>query len=181
MLVGLLSQYAGKSFAKCIGTTSCLVDGENISVDEWQGHEQNELHLGFSRDSFFFSRPEPPSRGSYRTPFIAQTEDGGSGSGFPWKFGNVQSVAGGFLVDASTLRFFFSANSANVYGNWTGLTGSATLRRDGYDRDSFSICRLATIDRSQNSITSLQVRLDGRRLRRRRFARDACATLRLGQ
>lgn len=131
VLVGLLSQYAGKSFAKCIGTTSCLVDGENISVDEWQGHEQNELHLGFSRDSFFFSRPEPPSSGSYRTPFIAQTEDVGSGSGFPWKFGNVQSVAGGFLVNETTLRFFFSANSANVYGNWTGLTGSATLRRDG--------------------------------------------------
>ena len=97
----------------------------------------DEYHLGFSRDGFFFSRPPPiPNPGSraqlnvppppgpklcrpcltkcdscatgpgpYRTPFIPQNEAAEGG----WSFGNVQTVAGGFVVDESTLRFFFSA------------------------------------------------------------------------
>ena len=117
----------------------------------------DEYHLGFSRDGFFFSRPPPISSpgsraqlnvppppgpklcrpcltkcdscatgpGPYRTPFIPQNEAAEGG----WSFGNVQTVAGGFVVDESTLRFYFSARSSNAFGNTTAYTGTALLRR----------------------------------------------------
>ena len=117
----------------------------------------DEYHLGFSRDGFYFSRPPPiPNPGSraqlnvppppgpklcrpcltkcdscatgpgpYRTPFIPQNEPAEEG----WSFGNVQTVAGGFVVDESTLRFYFSARSSNAFGNTTAYTGTAVLRR----------------------------------------------------
>ena len=117
----------------------------------------DEYHLGFSRDGFYFSRPPPITNpgskahlnvppppgpklcrpcltkcdscatgpGPYRTPFIPQNEVAQEG----WSFGNVQTVAGGFVVDESILRFYFSARSSNAFGNTTGYTGTAVLRR----------------------------------------------------
>ena len=48
VLVGLFSIYSG-----------VLKPPSGPSAMQWQGDEHNELHLGFSRDSFFFHRPSP--------------------------------------------------------------------------------------------------------------------------
>ena len=92
------------------------------------------IHLGYSRDSFHFHRPTPeqdagptPLNASgesrlddekvlWRTPFIGQHELPGEEG---WTYGNVQSVAGGFMVvgeveEAEKLRFFFSARSTGA-------------------------------------------------------------------
>ena len=133
VLVGLFSIFSGKAYisAKCGGNTTCNIDGAEIDADAWQGSEQNALHLGFSRDSFYFSRPPPLVKDTPRTPFIPENE-GPHCKGRLWCYGNVQSVAGGFVTNETHLRFYFSARSSNVWGNTTAYTGTATLRRDGF-------------------------------------------------
>ena len=48
VLVGFFSIYSG-----------VMKPPSGPSAMQWQGDEHNELHLGFSRDSFFFHRPSP--------------------------------------------------------------------------------------------------------------------------
>ena len=118
---------------------------------QWQGDEHNEIHLGFSRDGFSLHRPSPlesagapvplahsgaaPGRGEappWRTAFIPQNDYPGA-HGFT--YGNVQAVAGGFMVLGDRLRFFFSARSGSLggdVGNLTCVTMVAHLRRDGF-------------------------------------------------
>jgi hypothetical protein len=83
----------------------------------------NDLCLGFSRDGFHWSRPEP------REAFIGVSERQGD-----WNWANVQSAGGVCLVVGDRLHFYVSGR-AGVRG--TSLpgkcsTGLATLRRDGF-------------------------------------------------
>jgi len=76
--------------------------------------------LGFSRDGFHWDQP-------YRGRFISSTWDESN-----WRYGNVQSVAGGPLVVGDELYFYFSGRAKPQGDNWDAATGLATLRRDGF-------------------------------------------------
>ena len=97
----------------------------------WQGPEnnvpgvlqkRNDILLGFSRDGFHWDRP-------FRGRFISSTWDTES-----WRYGNVQSVAGGPLVVGDKLYFYFSGRSVPQGDSWDAdaATGLAILRRDGF-------------------------------------------------
>ena len=95
-----------------------------------------DLHLGYSRDGFHFSRPD-------RTPFLASTRREGD-----WNRAYLHAVGGGCVVVGDELRFPFTAFSGisptlgrtDVGGPgrmrrvmYAGAgTGLATLRRDGF-------------------------------------------------
>ncbi len=84
--------------------------------------ELNDVSLGFSRDGFFFERPE-------RTPFLAMSENKGD-----WNWGNVQSAGAGCVVVGEKLYFYASGRRGGGSGFPDGgaATGLATLRRDGF-------------------------------------------------
>ncbi len=77
----------------------------------------NEVCVGFSRDGFFWSRPD-------RRTFIGVNEDRDA-----WNNANVQSAGGCCLVVGDKLYFYTSARDANGGNVCTGLS---TLRRDGF-------------------------------------------------
>jgi hypothetical protein len=97
----------------------------------------NTVHLGFSRDGFFMTRP---SRERH-TPLI------GPGEPDSWNEGNVQSVGGGMIIDGPPddehLKIYFTArenriDSQDQLVRW-GRMGRARIRRDGfasYDADA---------------------------------------------
>ena len=87
-----------------------------------------ELTAGYSRDGFYFLRPD-------RTSFIGARRTPDS-----WEFGYVESTAGIALVVGDELWFYYSAYGGDssctgyawengMYGN--GAVGLAKLRRDG--------------------------------------------------
>jgi len=81
----------------------------------------NSVWLGFSRDGYHWDRPN-------RRPLIDVSERKGD-----WNWGNVQSVAGGFLVAGRNLNFYFSGRAgAAGKRDGGGAMGLATLRRDGF-------------------------------------------------
>ena len=84
--------------------------------------KRNDLLLGFSRDGFHWDRPS-------RDRFIGCTWDEAS-----WRFGNVQSAAGGPLVVGDSLYFYFSAHALPRGERWDtdASAGLAVLRRDGF-------------------------------------------------
>jgi hypothetical protein len=93
----------------------------------WRGQPKdrakpNEVLLGFSRDGFYWQRPD-------RRPFIAVSERHGD-----WNWGNVQSVAGGFLVGGDELYFYVSGRGGvpGTTDSGRSSTGLAVLRRDGF-------------------------------------------------
>ena len=148
VLIGLFSIYSG-----------VLKPPRGPSAMEWQGDEHNAIHVGYSRDGFYFHRPSPQqgagptpinhteaeaasqtkpttaaaaaAAAEWRTPFIDENEraDALAKEG-EFTYGNVQSVGGGFLTVGDELRFFFSARSGTADLNCT--TGVAHLRRDGF-------------------------------------------------
>ncbi|MDA7874965.1 hypothetical protein N9239_00805 [bacterium] len=85
--------------------------------------KRNDILLGFSRDGFHWDRPS-------RERFISSTWDASS-----WRYGNVQSCAGGPLVVGDKLYFYFSGHAKPRQGDaWDrdASTGLAMLRRDGF-------------------------------------------------
>jgi hypothetical protein len=85
----------------------------------WRGQppprqKPNEVCLGFSRDGFYWTRPD-------RRAFCPVSETPGT-----WNYANVQSAAGVCLVMSDRLYFYVS-------GRGTGqVVGLAILRRDGF-------------------------------------------------
>jgi hypothetical protein len=116
----------------------------------WRGQpsdraKPNEICLGFSRDGFYWSRPD-------RRPFIPVSERHGD-----WNWGNVQSAGGGCLVMGDTLYFYCSGRAGVRGSNASGVcsTGLATLRRDGF----------ASMEAdSEGTLTTRPVRFTGKHL-----------------
>ncbi len=99
----------------------------------WYGPNNNEtivsgqpkiqhLMLGYSRDGFYFDRPD-------RTPFIASTRDVEA-----WNYGFVNFSTSVCTVVGDELYFYFTANSvADPYKTYTKPhIGYTKLRRDGF-------------------------------------------------
>lgn len=87
--------------------------------------KQNSLCVGFSRDGFYWDRPD-------RRAFIPTSEKRGD-----WNWGNVQSTAPGCLVVGDQLWFYVSGRYGKAFPGAThldsaGCAGLATLRRDGF-------------------------------------------------
>lgn len=99
----------------------------------------NQVLLGFSRDGWSWYRPD-------RRPFCGVSENPED-----WNYGNVQSVVGACLVMGDTLYFYVSGRSKRG-----GVTGLATLRRDGF----------ASVDASAETgtLTTRPVRFKGKYL-----------------
>lgn len=111
-----------------IGYESLLLGQFNV----WQGpsnetaaqygiQKRNQIMLGYSRDGFHWSRPDPK-------PFIGDNRTEGA-----WNWGNVQSVAGVPIIVDDELYFFASGRRKNDEF-WDGYTstGLFKLRRDGF-------------------------------------------------
>ena len=82
----------------------------------------NEVCVGFSRDGFYWSRPN-------RRAFCGVSEDRNA-----WNWGNVQSAGGCCLVVDDKLHFYVGGVSgrAPVWHPDPSFVGLATLRRDGF-------------------------------------------------
>lgn len=117
-----------------LGSFSILLGPTNEECYEVGTPKITELHMGFSRDGFHFSRSED------RTAFIGATQQEGS-----WERGYLHSNAAICLVNDNELWFYYTAFEGNeekkdesVYNSTVngaydkGSTGLATLRRDGF-------------------------------------------------
>lgn len=106
-----------------LGQFSIWQGPSNDVCGELNLQKRNDILLGFSRDGFHWDRPN-------RERFIASTSDARS-----WRYGNVQSCAGGPLVVGDRLYFYFSGHAKPGDGDAWDLdasTGLAFLRRDGF-------------------------------------------------
>jgi hypothetical protein len=127
-----------------LGYFSIWQGPENDVCGEFKLQKRNDILLGFSRDGFHWDRP-------CRERFISCTWDEKS-----WRYGNVQSVAGGPLVVGEKLYFYFSgrAKPDEKDEDWDAdaATGLAILRRDGFasmdagNRDGILTTRLVTFE-----------------------------------
>ena len=111
----------------------CIYLGPNNSICAEKGTPKiTELHMGFSRDGFHWSRSED------RTPFIGATQQKGD-----WERGYIHSNAAVCLVNDDELWFYYTGfkgdeNRAGYKGDHiNGMysyasTGLAKLRRDGF-------------------------------------------------
>ena len=81
----------------------------------------NEVCVGFSRDGFYWDRPD-------RRSFCPVSEEERA-----WNWGNVQSVGGCCLVVRDKLYFYVSGRAGTPTFHGAGVsTGLAVLRRDGF-------------------------------------------------
>jgi len=107
-----------------IGYFSIWQGPENHFCGELDLQKRNDVLLGFSRDGFHWDRPS-------RERFFTSSWDVNN-----WRYGNVQSVAGGCLVVGDKLYFYFSgrAKPSKESKDWDAdaATGLAFLRRDGF-------------------------------------------------
>ncbi len=116
-----------------LGSFSILLGPTNEECYEVGLPKITELHMGFSRDGFHWSRSED------RTPFIGATQSD------TWDRGYLHSNAAICLVNDDELWFYYTAFEGNeekkdesVYNSTVngaydkGQTGLATLRRDGF-------------------------------------------------
>lgn len=107
-----------------IGYFSIWQGPSNYVCGDLDLQKRNDVLLGFSRDGFHWDRPS-------RERFFTSSWDINN-----WRFGNVQSVAGGCLVVGDKLYFYFSgrAKISKESKSWDAdaATGLATLRRDGF-------------------------------------------------
>src|SRR5215471_2649419 len=107
----------------CVAYESLLLGLFSI----WRGQPKdrpkpNEVCAGFSRDGFYWHRPE-------RRALIPVSETPGD-----WNWGNVQSASGCCLIVGDRLYFYVSGR-AGVKGSpvsGVSTTGLAVLRRDGF-------------------------------------------------
>jgi len=92
--------------------------------DELKCAKRNDLHIAYSRDGFFWDRPD-------RTPFLACTRQEGD-----WENGYLHAGVGVMCVVDDKLYFYYSGWSGigpkgpSTYAG--GSTGVAMLRRDGF-------------------------------------------------
>lgn len=106
-----------------LGQFSIWQGPPNDVCGELNLQKRNDILLGFSRDGFHWDRPN-------RERFISCTWDERS-----WRYGNVQSCAGGPLVVGDRLYFYFSGHAKPREDDAWDLdasTGLAFLRRDGF-------------------------------------------------
>ena len=107
-----------------VGQFSVWQGPENHVCGELGLQKRNDILLGFSRDGFHWDRP-------CRERFISCTWDEKN-----WRYGNVQSVAGGPLVVGDKLYIYFTgrAKPREDDEGWDAdaATGLAVLRRDGF-------------------------------------------------
>lgn len=116
-----------------LGSFSILLGPTNEKCYETGLPKITELHMGFSRDGFHWSRSED------RTPFIGATQSD------TWDRGYLHSNAAICLVNDDQLWFYYTAFEGNsekkdesIYNSTVngaydkGATGLATLRRDGF-------------------------------------------------
>jgi len=107
----------------CVAYESILLGLFSI----WRGQPQDrpkicEICTGFSRDGFFWHRPD-------RRSFIGVSENKDD-----YNWGNVQSAGGCCLIVKDKLYFYFSARKGVPGTSKSGVctTGLAILRRDGF-------------------------------------------------
>ncbi len=83
--------------------------------------KKNEISLGFSRDGFYWDRPD-------RRSFLKTSEVPED-----WNYGNLQSVGGCCLVVGDSIYFYISGRNIEAERNeQVTSTGLAILRRDGF-------------------------------------------------
>ncbi len=114
-----------------LGAFTILLGPDNASCEAEGVPKLTEIHLGFSRDGYHWSRP------SERTPFIPASRTEGT-----WDRAYLHSNAALCLVMKDELWFYYTgfkgdperkgldAQSNGLYA--TGSTGIARLRRDGF-------------------------------------------------
>ena len=114
----------------------------------------NDLCVGFSRDGFHWSRPEP------REAFIGVSERQGD-----WNWANVQSAGGVCLVVGDRLHFYVSGRAGVPGTNLPGRcsTGLATLRRDGFASltDAWPAGRTRPVMRHRDAVITRPVKFVG--------------------
>jgi hypothetical protein len=120
-------------------------------------HKPNQVHVGFSRDGFYWARPS-------REPFIGVSERPGD-----WNWTNVQSAGGCCVVVGDRLYFYVSGRSGIPGSGDAGVctTGLATLRRDGFvslDAPADRTARRPGLPARLRSITTRPLRFSGSRL-----------------
>jgi len=113
-----------------LGAFTLMTGADNTDCSDRDHPKMTEIHLGFSRDGFHFSRAED------RSPFIAASRKAGS-----WDRGYLHSNAALCLVDGDELRFYYTgfAGKTGEYANRShngiysnASMGIARLRRDGF-------------------------------------------------
>ena len=113
-----------------LGVFTLMTGADNDDCMARDHPKMTELHLGFSRDGFHFSRPED------RSPFIGASRREGT-----WDRGYLHSNAGVCIVDGDRLRIYYTgfagktgeyadASYNGIYAN--ASMGLAWLRRDGF-------------------------------------------------
>ena len=113
-----------------LGVFTLMTGADNDDCMAHNHPKMTELHLGFSRDGFHFSRSED------RSPFIGASRREGA-----WDRGYLHSNAGVCIVDGDRLRIYYTgfagktgeyadASYNGIYAN--ASMGLAWLRRDGF-------------------------------------------------
>lgn len=113
-----------------LGAFTLMTGADNGECSKRDHPKMTEIHLGFSRDGFHYSRAED------RAPFIAASRKAGT-----WDRGYLHSNAGICLVDGDRLRIYYTGFAGRTgefaNGKYTGIysnasMGLAWLRRDGF-------------------------------------------------
>ncbi len=112
-----------------LGSYTVWYGPENHEIEISRNPKINEIQMAYSRDGFYFDRPD-------RTSFIGVGDDG------DWDKGYLFSTIGGIIVKDDVLYIYYSGFSgynspigttfgeANPHGHQS--IGLATLRRDGF-------------------------------------------------
>ena len=113
-----------------LGAFTLMTGADNGDCSKRDHPKMTDIHLGFSRDGFHFSRAED------RSPFIAASRKAGT-----WDRGYLHSNAALCLVDGDELKFYYTGFAGKtgeyrdrahngIYSN--ASMGIARLRRDGF-------------------------------------------------
>jgi hypothetical protein len=104
-----------------LGLFSIWQGPDNETCGKLKIQKRNEVLTGFSRDGFYWDRPD-------RRPFLPVNPVKGA-----WNWGNVQSAGGCCLVVGDKLYFYHSGRAlADDFWDGNANTGVAMLRRDGF-------------------------------------------------
>ncbi|MDO5317005.1 MAG: glycosyl hydrolase family 32 [bacterium] len=113
-----------------LGAFTLMTGADNGDCSKRDHPKMTDIHLGFSRDGFHFSRAED------RSPFIVASRKAGT-----WDRGYLHSNAALCLVDGDELKFYYTGFAGKtgeykdrahngIYSN--ASMGIARLRRDGF-------------------------------------------------
>jgi hypothetical protein len=110
LMIGMFSIWHGDSVEEPDPTNP------NMVLDQSHNRPKlNSVNLGYSRDGWYWSRPD-------RRPWLNYSEVVSA-----WNYGNIQTVLGSFMAMGDTLYVYCSGR--NGTGNYAGL---AFMRRDGF-------------------------------------------------